>query len=185
MEQWKDIPGYERLYQVSTKGNVRSYHKAGNRILKQHISKGYCYATLIDDNRRKMVLVHRLVAQAFIENTENKPDVNHKDGNKTNNNVENLEWVTKSENSIHSHRVLGRKTRKGEHHTEEAKEKMRKNFKKCGESHNAKKVRNVETGEVFDCVKSACEKYGEKAAGISLCCKGKRKICKGYHWEYA
>lgn len=185
MEQWKEITGYEGLYQVSSCGRVRSQHKTGNRILKQHISRGYCYVTLIEDNRRIMTLVHRLVAMAFLENPEDKPCVNHKDGNKENNSVGNLEWVTQSENIRHSYDVLGRRTRKGQRHTEESKEKMRQNFKKRGESHNAKRVRNIETGEIFDCVKSASEKYGEKASGISLCCKGKRNICKGYHWEYA
>lgn len=104
-EIWRDIKGYEGIYQVSSKGRVKSLervtvdsigrkHHRKERILKDHMYKGYLYVRLYDGPKR----IHRLVAEVFIPNLENKPQVNHKDENKTNNKVENLEWMTAKEN---------------------------------------------------------------------------------------
>ncbi len=104
MEQWKDVVGYENYFMVSDLGRV--YSKRTSKILKQTISKtGYStFATKIGGRKGKSrcFKVHRLVAEAFVFNFENKPFVNHKDGNKLNNVSENLEWCTKSENTIHA-----------------------------------------------------------------------------------
>lgn len=113
-EVWKDIEGYEGLYQVSTCGNVKSLPKirrngTGTYIQKERLLKpsntstGYKKVELCKDGKRKGFKVHRLVAIAFIPNPDNKPEVNHIDGNKINNNIDNLEWVTSSENSIHAY----------------------------------------------------------------------------------
>ena len=114
-EVWKDIEGYEGLYQVSTCGNIKSLakpRKNGNgrcyiqkeKLLKQSFtSTGYKKVELYKDGKRKSFKVHRLVAIAFISNPDNKPEVNHIDGNKINNNIDNLEWVTSSENTIHAY----------------------------------------------------------------------------------
>ena len=114
-EVWKDIEGYEGLYQVSTCGNIKSLakpRKNGNgrcyiqkeKLLKQSFtSTGYKKVELYKDGKRKSFKVHRLVAIAFIPNPDNKPEVNHIDGNKINNNIDNLEWVTSSENTIHAY----------------------------------------------------------------------------------
>lgn len=101
MEIWRDIEGYEGLYQVSTWGNVRNSN--GNLIKPQKNSKGYLRVDLIKDGERKHKRINRLVAMAFIPNVYGLPQVNHKDGNKENNSYTNLEWTTNEINSKHSH----------------------------------------------------------------------------------
>lgn len=97
-EIWKDIPNYEGIYQVSNFGNVRNKDKKLNFF----DNKGYLVVDLSKNNIRKHYRVHRLVADVFIENPYNKKEVNHIDGNKHNNNVYNLEFVTSRENKIHA-----------------------------------------------------------------------------------
>ena len=106
--EWKDILGYEGKYQVSTKGEV--YSEISGKILKQFYrgsrpDNKYLVINLCENNKQKTVSVHRLVAQAFIPNPNNLPCVNHIDGNKDNNCVENLEWCTYSENNYHAFRT--------------------------------------------------------------------------------
>lgn len=105
MEIWKDIEGYEGLYQVSDLGRVKSlirYHNTSWRILTPRLQhNGYLMVTLSKNNIKNQISVHRLVAFTFISNPENKKCVNHKDGNKQNNTLANLEWVTNRENSAH------------------------------------------------------------------------------------
>lgn len=96
-ELWKDIPNYEGIYQVSNFGNVRNKEK----IISQFNNKGYMCVSLYKSTRKNL-RVHRLVAEVFIENPDNKREVNHIDGNKRNNKVTNLEWVTSRENKIHA-----------------------------------------------------------------------------------
>ena len=109
-EVWKDIKGYEGLYQISNLGRVKTLnrickiHRKATREIKEIIlttkflPKGYCFIALYKNNKETKFYIHRLVATAFIPNIDNKPQVNHKDGNKNNNVVSNLEWVTPSEN---------------------------------------------------------------------------------------
>ena len=104
MEKWRDIPGYEGFYQVSDLGNIRSIRFNKIRNMKSWDSNGYRAVELYLNNNGYTVGIHRLVALAFIPNPENKPEVNHKDRNRSNNNVENLEWVTQSENVAHAYR---------------------------------------------------------------------------------
>jgi len=114
-ELWKDIPGYEMLYQVSNLGNVKSLdrlitystgvckiHKM--KILSPGIRRGYYSVILQNHGVRKNFTIHRLVAKVFTKNKLQKPEVNHKDGNKLNNRATNLEWVTSSENELHAYR---------------------------------------------------------------------------------
>ena len=108
-EIWKPIKGYEGLYEVSNLGRVKSlnrYHHRHENILKNKITKdGYYETTLVKNGKSKFIRSHRLVALTFIDNPLNKTEVNHKDGNKLNNFVGNLEWVTSSENQLHAYRT--------------------------------------------------------------------------------
>lgn len=113
------IPKWEDLYSITTTGNVFSIRK--NRFLKKSIRGQYYCVTLCRDKYNVRESIHRLVAKTFLLNPENKPVVNHKDGNKLNNNIENLEWATYSENEVHSFKVLGKKIS----HSLETREKIR------------------------------------------------------------
>lgn len=112
MEVWKDIKGYEGLYQVSNMGRVKSLKRKSrnlnneeDRILKHAVNKfGYCHFSLSKFNESKTMTMHRVVAKYFIPNPKNKPCVNHINGIKTDNKVENLEWVTYSENMKHAYK---------------------------------------------------------------------------------
>ena len=110
-EIWKDIKGYEGKYQVSNLGRVKSLQRWSGtkyydreKILSSCINKhnGYAYVYLMKNNKAKNVRVHRLVAEAFIDNPNNFPEVNHIDCNRANNNVNNLEWCTRSYNIKYS-----------------------------------------------------------------------------------
>lgn len=102
-EEWRDIKGYEGLYQVSSLGRVKTlnYRKHGReKILKPIIHKytGYCVIGLTKENKQKQYKIHRLVAEAFLNNPNNYPVINHKDEDKTNNNINNLEWCSQAYN---------------------------------------------------------------------------------------
>lgn len=145
-EIWKDIPGYEGLYQASNLGKIRSMHyrnKNSNNIKElkaRNNNKGYFKVNLNGKN----IYIHTLIAKTFISNENNYKEINHKDGNKENNCIDNLEWCNHKDNMIHAS----------------------KNLKKCG----SKKVKctNIKTGEtkIYYSMNSA-KKDGFKTSGIS------------------
>lgn len=104
-EIWKDIIGYEGYYKVSNFGRVKSIYAMGGLILKQRKqNSGYLIVHLYKEKTREAKTVHRLVSKAFIPNPENKPHVNHLDGDKSNNKLDNLDWCTQSENIKHAYK---------------------------------------------------------------------------------
>lgn len=116
-EIWSDIANYEGLYQVSNFGRVKSFQRKMPRIIKPSLdSGGYIKVILCKDGTSKNHNIHVLVARAFVENLDNKPQVNHLNGDKLDNRSNNLEWVTDSENKYHSYRTGLRKEPKGENH---------------------------------------------------------------------
>ena len=143
-EIWRDIEGYEGIYQVSNYGRVRSLRAEYMRVLKLRLeSDGYVIARLVKNGIVKYPAVHRLVANAFIPNSENKPTVNHIDGDKTNNRVENLEWATQKENLAHALRTGLRAPNDGTHShfaklTEDEVRYIRSHYKKHSREFGAK-----------------------------------------------
>jgi len=165
-EIWKDVVGWEGLYQVSSFGRVKSFRKKEPHLLSTCVGKhGYCVVLLYDSNgQRKNERVHRLVAQAFIPNPNNYPYINHKDENKTNNHVENLEWCTAEYNS---------------------------NYGTCKEriaNSNSKPILKYDLDGSFICeYKSLAEAErieGIDHATISLSCSGRVSYQCGYIWIY-
>lgn len=184
MEVWKEIYGYKGIYFISNKGRVKSIDRripntngVGTRIIKGCIlktsfnNKGYEIITLNKEGKKKTCLIHRLVAINFIPNPNNYTDVNHKDENKSNNKVENLEWVTHKYNMNYGDRSI------------KASEKL-KNTRTLSKNGKARKVINIDTGKVFNTILEASWYYKINASGISQCCRGKSSNCGGFKWKY-
>ena len=154
-EQWKEIKGNREIYEVSSLGNVRTKDREGarGRHIKGHIliqrdnSNGYLRCVMNVDGKGKSYLVHRLVADLFIPNPNNKPFVNHVDGNKHNNLVDNLEWCTRSENEKHAWKIgLKRDTAtKGELH---GMHKLSRKNVEYIRNHHVRNGGNMKTGEL-------------------------------------
>lgn len=182
-EIWKDIIiekngvlyDYTGLYQVSNLGRVKILENKNTgkkeRLAKLAPSKnGYVQIGLNKNGEQTKFYVHRLVATMFIPNPNNLTQVNHKDENRENNYIDNLEWCTCEYNLNYG----DRRKRQGE----SFKGKM------SNEKHpKARKVLCVETGQVFNSIKDAQQWCGAKC-GISGCCRGVRKTASGYHWQY-
>lgn len=196
---WKDIPGFEGIYQVSNTGQIRSLNYRGNagktKILKQHTDKdGYKRVNLYKDSKGKTYKVHRLVAQAFIPNPNNLPEVNHKDENKTNNVVWNLEFCTREYNNNYgSHNEKVSKAMKGIQRTQETKKKMSKAKKGKNKGKNNGMAKAVlmftlddEFIKRFNCTADANEYLCKPRnnVNISACARGEQETAWDYKWKY-
>ena len=163
---WKIYEGYSG-YLISDVGIIK--HLSRDSFAKTQLdSSGYPVVTLRGDSGvRKTFKVHRLVAALFVENPHNKPEVNHKDGVKTNNHYCNLEWVTRSENIKHAWDTGLLKST----YNRSAKLRAAHSGKKMGSCNpKARAVLCITTNEVSPCIAEACRKYGVDQAGISKCC---------------
>lgn len=184
IEIWRDIPEYEGLYQASNLGRIRSLDRFVNasygkrlvrsQIIRQSVNNDYFYVVISKFDISVHLKVHQLIARAFIPNVENKPYVNHIDGNRQNNRVENLEWVTKSENAIHAYRVLGRKSSaSGPNSINKLKSKPVSQYSKEG-------IFIKEWGSICDVSRD----LGIPTGNISKCCMGNRNYAGGFKWKY-
>ena len=171
-EQWKDIPGYEGLYQISNTGKVKSFKKPtkfncpDEFILKNTVANnGYVQVTLYKSAEKHKFLVHRLVAEAFIPNPNNFPQINHKDENTENNCVDNLEWCSAKYNNsygtarLRSSLAIGKKINQ-----------------------------HLPTGEylaTYACLSVASSITGIAKHAIKDCCSGHTRTGGGFVWSYA
>ena len=193
-EIWKDIQGYEGKYQVSNLGRVRSLdRKIGNYFRRGKVLKacadrnGYLLVNLYNKySIREARLIHRLVANAFILNRKNKLEVNHIDGNKHNNAMENLEWCTSSENKKHAIQTgLKQRRFKGQF----GKGKKNWMYQRRGKDNPCSKV-VIQYNKKMDRIAeygSTCEaerKTGICSKNIAKCCRKEAKTAGGYIWRY-
>ena len=155
MEIWKDIKGYERLYQVSNLGRVKSLNKFKGRILKPIIQNGYAYVDLSKHCEHHRMILHRLVAETFIENPLHLPEVNHKDENKLNNCADNLEFCSSKYNSNYGTR----------------------------NKRKSKPIQCIETGVIYWGAREMERQTGIKHNNIANAIKNNTKA-GGYHWQY-
>lgn len=190
IEIWKDIKNFENQYQVSNFGRVKSlervikikdkrkgeyYKKIICCILIPSVRKdGYVFVDLHKNNKKKAFKIHRIVAEAFIQNPYNKPQVNHKNGIKSDNRVENLEWVTPHENMLHSYRVLHCKRSEGVRGKDTKKSKI---------------VLQIKDGKIirkFYGCPEASRITGIDRSQIQRCCGNKKyaKTAGGFQWKY-
>ena len=182
-EIWKTIK-HHKNYEVSNLGNVRSKDRYVTRngrlnfvkgvILKQYVGRGYKRVALYDGDRESRInySVHRLVAEAFIPNPDNLPVINHKDENKFNNCVNNLEWCDNKYNSNYGTAI----ERRVKHQNwDEISQKISKKVVQMDVKGNI--IREYISSREY-------EEYGFKSPGVSRCCTGKLKTYKGYIWRY-
>lgn len=166
MEIWKDINDYEGYYQVSSYGRVRNV-KTKQILTGDTNNAGYRRVTLYSPVKKRF-FVHRLVALHFCEGYSENLIVNHKDGNKLNNNADNLEWVTRSENDLHAYKNNLRKPHPC-------------TFKKKVAAYD---LTTLEIVKIYKNVQECCDDLQVARSNIYNCCNGKQKSCRGYGLKY-
>lgn len=179
-EIWKDIPQYEGIYQASNLGRIKSLKRIakkeykGNRVVKEKIMRGTpnedgylkVHFKIKEKNINKVLFIHRLVAQTFISNPDNLPQVNHKDGNKKNNNINNLEWCTNLYNQKHAWENSLHKPTKKEGRLINQYDKSNKFIKS------------------YKSISEASRKTKINPSNICMAAKKERKTAGGYIWTY-
>jgi len=173
LEVWKDIDGYEGSYQISNLSRIKSLKRnittknnivlpIKERILKQAMSStGYYIVAIQKEDKQQMFKVHRLIAIAFIPNPFNKRTVNHINGIKTDNRLENIEWATDLENTQHA-RINGY----------------------CSDEKEVNQIKDGIVVNTFKSLSHANRQTGIQISNISYCCSGARKNAGGFQWEY-
>lgn len=190
-EIWKDIPSWEGLYQVSDKGNIQSmnyYHKKGRiHPRKKCIGSGnYLYVILDNKDRSKRYSVHRLVAMAFIPNPENKPCIDHINGDRQDNRVENLRWCTHKENNNNPLTIAKYKAIPRKPYTDE----WRRKISEAGKGKGCIAILQFTKAGVFlkewPSAREATLFLGKskKDSSITACCRGRQASALGYKWKY-
>lgn len=162
--EWRPVPGYEGLYDVSSDGKVWSY--VSNKVLSpSHNGRGYLHCVLTKNGEKRGFGIHRLVAIAFLPNPQGKPTVNHLNEKTDDNRVENLEWATHHEQNVYGTRP------------QRCSEKAKKRavIRSCPDGSNIKK---------YESATQAALEEKLRPENIVHCLKGRRKTCGGYQWKY-
>lgn len=164
-EVWKPIKGFKKFYSISNKGRVKSFHPNKTSIRKAATNpKGYKLLTLTKRPEiRETYTVHRLVAEHFLPNPDNKREINHKDGDPSNNHVENLEWATSSENTLHSYN---------------------NGLQKRGESFYAAKLTELEAIEIINAYRIGVFSQSELAKAYNISKSSIKDLLSGRNWAH-
>lgn len=209
-EIWEYIHNTDNMYKVSNKGRVMSFHKGHGHYLNPSVTKkGYARISICFCDGKRQVFVHRIVAEVFLENPYGYKEINHKDGNKLNNNVDNLEYCSSKYNSWHKYNVLGysmsddAKKKLSEWHTGKTlsdKTRMKMSLGHVGKKRSKESVEKTALGKMkkviqmnqnmdiinmFNSVKEASEMTYTCKSEISSVCNGKKKTANGFIWRFA
>lgn len=209
-EMWEYIPNTDNMYKVSNKGRIISFHKGREHYLNPSVTKkGYARVSICFCNGKRQVFVHCIVAEVFLENPYGYKEINHKDGNKLNNNVDNLEYCSSKYNSWHKYNVLGyfmsdeAKKKLSEWHTGRTlsdKTKIKMSLGHIGKKRSKESVAKTALGKMkkviqmnqnmdiigmFNSVKEASDITGACKSEISSVCNGRKKTANGFIWRFA
>ena len=160
-EIWKPVVGFEKCYEVSNFGRIMNIRTGKILVSNSVKSNGYYIKCLQDNGRKKYITIHRMVATAFLPNPYHLDQINHKNGIKTDNRVENLEWVTNSDNQLHSAYTLNNES-----------------------GWRKRKVRCVDDGIIYQSVSEAARAHGVCVNNFPHVCGNPNRTLAGKHWEY-